>query len=405
LSGFLFWNRHPARIFMGNCGSLAVGGAISACATLAVVRAHSFTALAAALLIVVVPIFDTAFVVLLRRLAGRSTTAGNIDHTSHRLVVAGFSEPAAVVSLTLLGVAGTVTGYMLRHGASSAAPIAAVFAIGVLMLALALGRAPAYGGGEDFRALQRSPFAPLLNDLTFRWHAGEVLLDLMLITVCYYAAYRVRFEGEALTNFLASFSRSLPAIVGCQLAALYFSGLYSRMWSTFGLHDVSTVLRAVAVGSVLSVFAVTYLFKFGEVFSRSVFIIDAVLLFVAIVATRSSLRMFGRMAARSSPGRNRVLIYGAGTRGQLLAREFAASESWQRLPLAFVDDDAWKQGRRFVGVPVRGGLRDVERLIRELGIDELVISTPDIDGEREVHLRDLCEARGAKVSRLALDIQ
>ena len=54
------------------------------------------------------------------------------------------------------------------------------------------------------------------------------------------------------------------------------------MWSTFGLHDLSTVLRGVGSGLVLSVLAVTYLYKF-ERFSRSVFLIDAVLLTAAIV--------------------------------------------------------------------------------------------------------------------------
>jgi len=39
LLGFLVWNRHPAKIFMGNCGSLAIGGLLAACATLAVARA------------------------------------------------------------------------------------------------------------------------------------------------------------------------------------------------------------------------------------------------------------------------------------------------------------------------------------------------------------------------------
>ncbi len=84
LVGFLVWNRHPARIFMGNCGSLAVGGILAACATLAIARAGSAMAAVAAVLVLIVPIFDTAFVVLLRRLAGRSTTRGNIDHTSRR---------------------------------------------------------------------------------------------------------------------------------------------------------------------------------------------------------------------------------------------------------------------------------------------------------------------------------
>ena len=110
LTGFLGWNRHPAKLFMGNCGSLAVGGILAACSTYAVAKAGTVTAGAAAALILTVPIFDSAFVVLLRRLAGRSTTRGNIDHTSHRLVSAGFSERAAVALLCVLGIAGGVCG-------------------------------------------------------------------------------------------------------------------------------------------------------------------------------------------------------------------------------------------------------------------------------------------------------
>jgi UDP-GlcNAc:undecaprenyl-phosphate GlcNAc-1-phosphate transferase len=147
--------------------------------------------------------------------------------------------------------------------------IAVTFVVGLLMFLLYLPLLPAYVG-QDFQALQNASFAPLLSDLTFRWHAGEVLLDLALIATCYYAAYRIRFDGDALATFLPGFAASLPAILGCQLAALYLSGLYSRMWSTFGLHDLSTVLRGVGGGLLLSVLAVTYLYKF-ERFSRGVF--------------------------------------------------------------------------------------------------------------------------------------
>ena len=49
------------------------------------------------------------------------------------------------------------------------------------------------------------------------------------------------------------------------------------------------------------------------------------LLTAAILATRSSFRIFGRIAARSSPHATRVAIYGAGMRGQLLVREMLAN--------------------------------------------------------------------------------
>ena len=57
-------------------------------------------------MILVVPLFDTSFVLVLRRLAGRSATRGGTDHVSHRLVSLGFSERSAVRALYLLGLIG-----------------------------------------------------------------------------------------------------------------------------------------------------------------------------------------------------------------------------------------------------------------------------------------------------------
>ena len=233
------------------------------------------------------------------------------------------------------------------------------------MMALYLARLPAYAG-QDFQALHAAPFAPLLSDLTFRWHAGEVLLDLVLIATCVLRGLPGQVRGRSagdiparllrcrcLQSSAASWRRCMcPASTpGCGI--------------TFGLHDVSTVLRGVATGCVLSVLAVTYLYKF-ERFSRGVFLIDAVLLTAAIVATRSSFRIIGRIAARSSPHATRVAIYGAGMRGQLLVREMLANPHSGRNPVAFVDDNPAIRARRIVGVPVRGSLDDLGAMIPRL---------------------------------------
>lgn len=403
LLGFLLWNRHPAKIFMGNCGSLAIGGLLAACATLAIARAGTVTAAAAAALVLIVPIVDTTFVVLLRRLAGRSTTRGNIDHTSHRLVSAGFSEPTAVAVLYLLGAGGASAAYLLRSNPTTGLPIAVTLAVGVLMFLLYLARVPAYAG-QDFQVLQNASFAPLLSDLASRWHAGEVLLDLALIATCYYGAYRIRFDGEALATFLPGFAASLPAILGCQLGALYLSGLYSRMWTTFGLHDLSTVARGVVGGVVVSVLAVTYIYKF-ERFSRGVFLIDAALLTIAIVATRSSFRIIGRVAARNDPHKKRVAIYGAGLRGQLLARELQVNASWALNPVVFLDDEQQLRSRRIIGVPVRGTVDDLERIIRSMSIEEVLLSSAAINGNVEARVREICAAHNVAVRRLHLEIR
>src|SRR4029079_4115638 len=74
LAGFLGWDSYPARICMGNCGSLAIGGIVAASATVAVVRSATAVDVAAALLILIVPLFDSPLLVLLLCLAVRRQT-------------------------------------------------------------------------------------------------------------------------------------------------------------------------------------------------------------------------------------------------------------------------------------------------------------------------------------------
>ena len=405
VAGFLFWNRHPARLFMGDCGSLFIGALLAGTSLVAIIDSPRPVVDDMAVgLILVAPLFDTGFVLVLRRLAGRPATRGGTDHVSHRLVSLGFSEPRAVALIYLLAASGASLAWAMRHGGGAAImPFAALFAVMILLVGIYLARVPAYNG-EDFLALQKTSFAPLLSDLTFRWHAAEVLLDVALIAVCYYASYRIRFEAEQLAAFLPSFAASLPFVLGCQLGALYLSGLYSRMWSTFGLRDLSAVARGVGMGSVASILIATYLYRF-EHYSRSVFIIDGILLTLVIVGTRVSFRMMSAAANTRGVHNRRVLIYGAGAGGQLLAREMIANAGWGMRPVAFIDDDPFKVSRRVLGIPVKGTVDDLDAILADERVEEVVLSSPAVNGAREQHVRDRCGERQIQVRRLYLEIR
>jgi UDP-GlcNAc:undecaprenyl-phosphate/decaprenyl-phosphate GlcNAc-1-phosphate transferase len=404
LAGFLVWNRHPARLFMGDCGSLFIGSVLGGCSLLALLGTpNPIVDSMAVMLVFSAPLFDTGFVLVLRRLAGRPATRGGTDHVSHRLVSLGLSEPRAVVSLYALGVFGVGCAWLIRTSGIPMIPAAAIFAVMVLLVGIYLARVPAYNG-EDFLALQKTSFAPLLSDLTFRWHAAEVMLDIALISFCYYASYRIRFEGEQLATFIPSFAASLPFVLGCKLASLYVSGLYSRMWSTFGLRDLSAVARGVGLGSLLSVLGVTYVYRF-ERFSRAVFIMDAVLLTLAIVATRASFRIMSVAATTRDARSRRVLIYGAGAGGQLIAREMMSNGGWGMRPVAFLDDDQMKIRRWFLGIPVRGNIDDLEAVLGRYQVEEVLLSSPLINGTREQLVRRVCSAHQIPVRRLILEIK
>lgn len=404
--GFLYWNRKPARLFMGDSGSLFLGGALAAASLVPMISAgaEGYRSASLVLLVLSVPLFDTGFVLVLRRLAGRKATRGGTDHVSHRLVSLGFSERSAVRILYLLALSGGMIALMIqREGLQPMLPVAVLFSVALALIGVYLARVRAYDA-EDFDALKRSSFAPFLRHLTFRWHAGQVLLDLVLIAMCYYAAYRIRFEGEAFSTFSPYLAASLPVIMGCKLTALYLSGLYDRSWETFSLVDLFSVVRGVVAGSVLSVLAVAYVYRF-EGFSRAVFLIDAMLLLAAVAATRASFRVMGDAANVRRRQARRVVVYGAGAGGHLLVREMRANRGWNLQPIAFLDDDPFKRNRLILGVPVRGTADDLDRLIRSQRIDEVIISTQAVGGTLESDIRSVCQAAGIQVRRLHLEIR
>ena len=406
LAGFLYWNRPRARLFMGDCGSLFIGALLGGVTLVPVFHARiafvSPTVLA--VLIMVVPLFDTAFVLVLRRLAGRSATRGGTDHVSHRLVSLGFSERSAIRILFVLGFIGGLTAWILVRWNTTVEPmlIVALFGILVILTGIYLARVPAYNA-EDFKALQKSSFAPFLKDLAFKWHVGEVLLDLVLITVCYYAAFRLRFEGDELLAFLPYFTSSLPLVLGVKLAALYSSGLYRRSWETFGFRDLAAVFRGVSMGSLLTVAVAYYLYR-GEGSSRVVLVVDGLLLALAIFATRASFRTMNLVASARNRRHRRVLVYGAGGYGRLLVREMRANPAWKMNPVGFIDDDPMKAHRWIVGVPVRGSIDQLEQTMHRYSVDEVVLSSPAINGNVEHRIKEVCARLQRPVRRLDMKI-
>ena len=406
LLGFFHWNRTPARLFMGDSGSLFIGALLGATSLVAVFSARLafISPSVLVVLILVVPLFDTAFVLVLRRFAGRKATKGGTDHVSHRLVSLGFSERSAVRILYLLGLIGGFTAWGLMRGSGEPAlPLVAVFGVLLVLVGVYLARVPAYNA-EDFQALQKSSFAPLLKDLAFKWHAGEVMLDLVLITVCYYLAHRLRFDGQRLDIFLPYFTASLPIVLGCKLAALYVSGLYQRSWLTFGLRDLAAVARGVGMGSVFAALAAGSIYRFGG-FSYGVAIIDGLLLAVAIIATRGSFQVMNLVAATRNKRSRRVLVYGAGAFGQTLVREMRANAKWNMNPIGFIDDDPAKRHRWIVGVPVRGAIDGLEDAIKRYSVDEVILSSPSINGNVEHRIHEVCTRLDRRVRRLHMEIR
>ncbi|MHA2043551.1 MAG: glycosyltransferase family 4 protein [Planctomycetota bacterium] len=117
LTGFLFFNFNPAKIFMGDCGSMFLGFTIATSSVMCSTKSHALVGLALPVLVLGVPIFDTLFSMLRRFLERRSMFASDRSHFHHKLLDLGLKQRHVVVviyAITLLA-AGLGMFMMISH--------------------------------------------------------------------------------------------------------------------------------------------------------------------------------------------------------------------------------------------------------------------------------------------------
>lgn len=409
LLGFLVYNSSPASIFMGDCGSMFIGFFLASAALVNVSGGRSrslLPVLAVPILVLFIPIFDTTFVTILRKLSGRAASQGGRDHTSHRLVALGTSERHAV--WLLYGLAA-LSGFLalLVQSVKLDVSLAAIagFTILLTLLGVYLAGVKVYDETEEALAADDKSLYAFLIDLSYKRRIFEVLLDVILILLAYWGAYAVKFGALSGSNAWKLFLRTAPVLVFVKMAAFLVMGVYRGLWRYTGLDDLIVFAKAVVLGSVVSVMVVLFAFRF-EGFSRTVFMIDGILMFMFLAGSRLAFRLFRQVIpiAKSAEGR-KVLIYGAGDGGELLLRELQNNRALKYSPVGFLDDDPAKSGKLIHGLKVYAGNGDLISVCRQHSVDEVLISSTKMSEERLREILDFCRAQNILVKRMRITIE
>ena len=271
--GFLIYNIHPASIFMGDTGSLFLGFSLAVMGLgsepgHAAAQPSLLSVISAPILVLVIPILDTTLVTLSRWLSGRAASTGGRDHSSHRLVAMGLSQQRAVAVLWSLAAITALTGYFARSLETSWSVLLILAVMLPLMVfTVYLGNVRVYDDA-DISVLRRKGVTPLVVTFMYKRRVAEVFLDLALISVAYYAAYRLRFEGPEFEDHFREFLGSLPIVIAAQLIALFIIGAYRGVWHLFGLIDTVVFAKAVFLGTATAAVGVLLL---NTTYSRTVF--------------------------------------------------------------------------------------------------------------------------------------
>ncbi len=247
------------------------------------------------------------------------------------------------------------------------------------------------------RPVSEHPRRQGLRVLTSKLRVLPVLaLDALLVVASYAAALALKFDGDIPRVSMVFFGKVIIIIVLAYIAGNYFFGIYRTAWQYASLADATSLASAVILVSILLTGADVFLNPRHIPLTVTATAPPLILLSMGVSKLWPRLRMQVPLLGWGGPVEH-VLIVGAGTTGQMLAREFLQNPSWEYKPTGFIDDDPRKQGIRIHGLPVLGDRYDIPELVVSRHIDIIALAMPSASGAVIRDMVGICQQTTAAV--------
>ena len=217
-----------------------------------------------------------------------------------------------------------------------------------------------------------------------------LLLDAAALSASALAAYSLRYESiEPLRLLRDPIYAYIAVTVPVRLIIFLAGGLYRRLWRHASVGELEQIFVVGALAAGVTFFIGAWgLDAVGLMAGRiplSVLALDMLMTVAAPAASRLLIRIgLVRRFRDRRPGDDdddaRVVIVGAGSTGQMIAKELQANPRLRMTPVAFVDDDPIKQRLTIASVPVKGKLSRLAAVARLVKADRVIIAMPNASG-------------------------
>jgi FlaA1/EpsC-like NDP-sugar epimerase len=227
--------------------------------------------------------------------------------------------------------------------------------------------------------------------------------DLLLTAFSAILAFAIRLDSHVFWSSLRVALLFVLLTLLVKPPVYYAFGLYRRYWRYASVQEMLNIFGAASVASALLALLVLGLFvsqSWSEQFPRSVLIIDWLLSLLFIGGIRFSVRFLSEFGSSKNsdfhPSHDRqprhVLIVGAGEAGAMIVREMRNNPGVGMEPVGYVDDNQAKIGMRIRDLPVLGTRESIPKLVREFGIDQVLIAMPTASGRAIREIKEICES-------------
>ncbi|MEK6589311.1 MAG: hypothetical protein AABZ11_01390 [Nitrospinota bacterium] len=401
--GFLVYNFNPAKIFMGDCGSMFLGFLLSSTAIIGTWREASslIATMVVPLLVLGIPIFDTTFVTLTRKLRGDAISQGGKDHISHRLVALGLSERQVVLSFYGFSIFFALLALYFSINPFVIMVISVLSAIGFYLFGIFLGDERVYSkSNREIEVIIAKRQYRKSGIILSRRRIAEIVMDLILISVAYFSAYLIRFEGHLINPNLTFFVNTLPWVVIVKVTTFYYFGVYQSIWRYVGIRDMMAIVKGATLSTLIIMAGIVITVRFQE-YSRAVFIVDWLFTVVMIGGSRLALRSLKEYLIDYRKGNGKkAIIIGAGDAGDLVLREIRNNHDIHINVVGFIDDDPVKQRYKINGVPVLGKTDDLKEIKQKYNIEDAIVAIPSASRETMDRIINKCKNANLNIRTL-----
>lgn len=364
--GFWLQNKPPAKIFMGDSGSLVLGFIFATITIPSDFNAYyvpdidfsiwdKILQLLVAVTLAAIPILDTTLVTITRLMRGQSPSVGGKDHSTHRIAKSGLTQWQTLkflygVSLVCVLIAVVMVkypsiGFLVFGGAFVSLSIVAVYLASVRI---------------QVDPIKKEGWQQLVTSITYRIPLIKMVLDVLLIGMSFHFAYLIRFDFNPDFNMTQAMLKAMPIVVVCCLISNFSFRIYDFSWRSASSRDILNYAGTAVIGTILSLAVVTLVTTFSVGFSRGAFVIFSIVYFLVLSGSRYSYRFIDDLFLRFRLQQTReskipVLIFGSTRETKSLLDEIQHdTEKWSVYRIiGIVETTEVLGGRKLLGIPVK----------------------------------------------------
>jgi len=228
---------------------------------------------------------------------------------------------------------------------------------------------------------------------------SDVLFINLAFVIAYLLRYRLQWFAEVDQAYRVPYTAFIPlslALTVLLLGIYKLNGIYNQPRNASWFEEVYHVMTGTATGIVIAVFGIVFFFR-PLLYSRLVFLYAGVLITLLLGVTRLFKRLAQRTLRKRGLGLDRLLIVGAGEVGRTVMRNVVAQPTLGYHVAGFVDDDPEKGSTDIGRFPALGETANIPRLMKELAIDEVIITLPWMYHRKIVSIISQCERERVRV--------